>query len=185
MAYERKMMISAVAAMVLFAFSPSYAKNTKEAAPAPVPPQIAAAKKVFIANVNQDDLGAITDGPVLNGAPTRPYDEFYAAMKDWNQYELVSTPANADLIFEISWTFIDVEMPLDSKSPNPPADLGHLKVTIIDPATHVPLWGLQEHVRNAILQSNRDKNFEQAMTELVNNVKLLSSQPLAAKAASN
>lgn len=154
----------------------AFAKNTKTVPAAPVPPQITAAKKIFIANLGQDSYGTVADGPLLNGSANRTYDEFYAAMKDWNHYELVSSPANADLIFEISWTYTDIQESVSSSTIKAPTDLGRLKLTIIDPATHVPLWGFQEHVRDALLQSNREKNFEQGMADIVSDVKSLVSQ---------
>ena len=37
------------------------------------------------------------------GGPDRTYNEFYAVVKGSGSYELVSAPAGADLIFEISF----------------------------------------------------------------------------------
>ena len=33
------------------------------------------------------------------------YNEFYAAMKSWGRYELVSSPADADMVFEIRFAY--------------------------------------------------------------------------------
>lgn len=44
---------------------------------------------------------------------------------------------------------------------------------VIDPKTHVTLWNFTEYVRGAILLGNRDKNFDQAMTTIVNRMKIL------------
>jgi len=68
-------------------------------ATAPVPSQIMAAKKVFISNAG-------ANGPALyffkrTGDLQPHYDLFYLAMKNWGQYELVSAPADADLVLEI------------------------------------------------------------------------------------
>lgn len=175
--------LSAVIVLLLTGFS-AYAKDTKITPAAPVPPQIATATKVFIANTGGDNLGAITGGTVLSGLPSRFYDEFYAAMKDWGRYEIVSTPANADLILEINWSLLDIQEPLNAVSKTP-ADLGRLSLTIVDRETRITLWAFHEHVRNGVLLSNRDKNFELTMSDLVNDMKNLAPAAGAANKSSN
>jgi hypothetical protein len=64
--------------------------QTADVPAAPRPAQIVAAKKVFISNA-----GVGTD---------MTYDQFYAAIKGWGRYELVASPADADLVFEISFS---------------------------------------------------------------------------------
>jgi len=41
------------------------------------------------------------------------------------------------------------------------------RLVIRDVTTHQKLWGLTEHVPMAVLQSNRDKNFELALGRLL------------------
>jgi hypothetical protein len=41
---------------------------------------------------------------------------------------------------------------------------------IRDPKTNALLWAFTEHVHWAILQGNRDKNFDQALTRIVSDV---------------
>jgi hypothetical protein len=53
-------------------------------------------------------------------------------------------------------------------------------LVVIDPKTHVTLWNFTEYVRGAILLGNRDKNFDQAMTTIVNRMKILAVPPPAA-----
>ncbi|MFZ0277421.1 MAG: hypothetical protein WA254_21270 [Candidatus Sulfotelmatobacter sp.] len=135
------------------------AQQSKETTPAPVPAQIAAAQKVFISNAGGASLETVIDETVFNGGPDRPYNEFYAAMKSWGRYEIVSSPADADLVFEISWALTDTGLRLPV--------LGQLRLVIIDPKTRITLWNLTEYVRGAILLGNRDKNFDQAMNTVV------------------
>lgn len=45
---------------------------------------------------------------------------------------------------------------------NPQYD-SQFHLAIRDVKTHETLWGLTEHAQTAILQGNRDKNFEQAL----------------------
>jgi hypothetical protein len=141
------------------------AQQSKGPAPAPVPAQIAAAQKVFISNAGGESLETVIDETVFNGGPDRPYNEFYAAMKNWGRYELVSSPADADLVLEISWVLSDTGLRLPV--------LGQLRLVMIDPKTHVTLWNVTEYVRGAILLSNRDKNFDQAMNTVVARMKAL------------
>ncbi len=148
------------------------AQKSKEPAPAPVPAQIAAARKVFISNAGGATFEAIIDQTVFDGGPDRPYNQFYAAVKDWGRCSIVSSPADADLVLEISWTLSDTGLRLPV--------LGQLRLVVIDPKTHVTLWNFTEYVRGAILLGNRDKNFDQAMTTIVNRLKIL-MVPTAAK----
>src|SRR5229473_2529352 len=65
-------------------------------AAAPVPSQISAAKKLFIANAgDESDYFASKTGEVKGGID-RPYNQLYAAMKSWGKYQLVGAPADAD-----------------------------------------------------------------------------------------
>jgi len=53
------------------------------------------------------------------------------------------------------------------------------RLTILDPGTRVTLWTLTEHLQFAVLLGNRDKNFDQALAALVNDVKNIAGQPAA------
>jgi hypothetical protein len=151
------------------------AQQSKETAPAPVPAQIAAAQKVFISNAGGATLEAILDETIFNGGPDRPYNQFYAGMKSWGRYEFVSSPADADLVLEISWALTDTGLRLPV--------LGQLRLVIIDPKTHITLWNLTEYVRGALLLGNRDKNFDQAMNTVVARLKALTAPPPTADPA--
>jgi len=147
------------------------AEQFKAPATAPVPPQIAAARSVFIANGGGESLDTVIDQTVFNGGPDRPYNEFYAAMKGWEHYQIADSPAAADLVFEISWNLSDTGLKLPV--------LGQLRLLVIDPKTNVTLWTLTEYVRGALLLGNRDKNFDYAMTSIVNRMKALEGPALA------
>lgn len=140
-------------------------------AAAPVPPQVAAAHSVFIANAGGESLDTVIDQTVFNGGPDRPYNEFYAAMQAWGHYQIVSSPAAADLVFQISWNLSDTGLKLPV--------LGQLRLLVIDPKTNVTLWSFTEYVRGAVLLGNRDKNFDYAMTAIVNRMKALEGPAVA------
>lgn len=145
------------------------AQQSKGSAPTPVPTQIAAAQKVFISNAGGESFETVFDETVFNGGPDRPYNEFYAEMKSWGRYEVVSSPADADLVLEISWALTDTGLRLPV--------LGQLRLVVIDPKTHVTLWNFTEYVRGALLLGNRDKNFDQAMNTVVARMKALMPPP--------
>ncbi len=139
------------------------AQRPKAPAPAPVPAQIGAAQKVFISNAGGESFETIIQQTVFDGGPDRPYNQFYAAMKDWGRYELAPSPADADMIIEVSWALTDTGLQLPV--------LGELRVVLIDPKTHVTLWTVVEHVRGAVRLGNRDKNFDQAMNTVMRRFK--------------
>src|ERR1700746_3771205 len=74
--------------------NPTPEASKAKPAPAPVPAQITNARKVFVANGGGENL--------YKGGPNHAYDEFYGAMKDSGQFELTGSPAEADLVLEIS-----------------------------------------------------------------------------------
>ena len=173
----RKISLSSfsVAITILGLIAVSSAQQPKVVPPAPVPPQIAAAQKAFISNAGGESFESVIDQTVFNGGPDRPYNEFYSTMKDWGRYQLVSSPADADLVFEISWVLSDTGLRLPV--------LGQLRLVVIDPRTHVTLWNFTEYVRGAMLLGNRDKNFDQAMTVVVNRMKVLANPTAPAAGA--
>jgi hypothetical protein len=133
---------------------------------APVPPQIAAAKKIFISNAGGESFETVFEQLVFNGGPDRPDNQFYDAMKKWGQRELVSSPSDADLVFEISWILTDTGL---GRLPV----LGQLRLAMVDPRTRVTLWTITEYVRGAVLLGNRDKNFDVAMNVIANRAQTL------------
>ena len=166
---------ASMAACVL-AVVPARAQQGKNAAPAPLPSQIVNGRRVFIANAAPEVAF------LYNGGPNRFYNQFYAAMKSWGRYELVGSPAQADLVFEISSSnpFIGEQIYAQPAARRALTD-PQLRLTIIDPATRITLWAFIEHVEPALLQGNRDKNFDLAFASLVNDVRnVAGAPPLAA-----
>jgi hypothetical protein len=120
---------------------------------APLPSQVLAARKVFVSN---------GESTIATGVPNLVYDEFYAGLKNWGKYELVSTPAEADVVFELRFVF-PTSAPVDQE----------LRLQILDPRTHIILWPLMEHVKTANRDSTARRNFDDAMGALINDVKKL------------
>jgi hypothetical protein len=153
-------------AFLLLNVEPDAAQESQVVA-APIPPQILNAKTVFIGN------GGNQSTTEYSGGPDRPYNAFYAAIKIWGRYLLVSSPADADLLLEIH--FVLPAVPSVPKEPmvyDP-----QLRVIIREPKTHALLWTVIEHADWAMLKSNRDKNFDAAMGKLVTDLQALVNQP--------
>jgi hypothetical protein len=128
-----------------------------QAPAAPLPSQILTAKTVFISNA-----GADFDSNLWSGTPDRAYNEFYEAIKSWGRYRLVSTPNDADMVFEFSL----VGTPL----PN-----AQFRVVLLEPKTHVVLWTESEGIQLG-LKKTRDKGFDDAINKLIDDLKTLTSR---------
>jgi hypothetical protein len=128
---------------------------------APLPSQILTAKKVFISNA-----GSGVDEKLWSGGPAQPYNELYTAIKSSGQYQLAATPADADLVLEISFAdpLTDVGGSKDSGSTS--FTTPQLKLVLLDPTTHG--------------EKGRDQALADSIGKLVSDLKALTSQPAAA-----
>src|SRR5919198_272797 len=119
------------AALILGTVLPTFAQGqTKDA---PTPSQILAAKKVFISNVGAD-AEVITTFKRM-GQSRMPYERFYSEMKNWGRYELVSSPADADLVFEIRFL-----APISDCTGSFTTYTPQYTLSIVDVKTHFTLW---------------------------------------------
>jgi hypothetical protein len=151
---------------------PASGQQTKEAAAAPVPSQIVAARKVFIANAGADIVAQSTFKRA--GQPDQAYNHFYSAMQNWGRYELVAAPADADLVFEIRFTApLYYNGTLATYEPQ-------FGLNIVDAKTHFLLWSLAEPVEGAFRKATWLKNFDQGLDLLMGDLKKLSASSLAA-----
>jgi hypothetical protein len=155
----------------VFIVQPSLAQ-TNAPPVAPIPSQIASAHKIFIANGGD----ICFDAQKLGGAPNHAYNRFYADTKSSGRYELVGTPEEADLVFEVR---------LDC----PPGETGRVEsyngelwVSIIDPKAHVTIWTASEPVEGAFLTSTANKNLATASRALVSDLTGLAASPPASAA---
>jgi hypothetical protein len=175
MTIDRKATVLVFAlAMLLLTGPMCVAQKKAPAQSAPVPAQILAAKKIFIANGGGDE--SIYDEAAYTGGPDRLYDEFYAAMKTSGRYELVSAPGDADLILEVRLTIFQLQHVRVLSDDSPLID-SQFQLVIREPRTGQTLWGRTEHAQGAVLQSNRDKNFEQALAAIVADVQKIAGPP--------
>jgi hypothetical protein len=133
----------------------------QQPAGAPVPPAILSARTIFISKAS-----GYSFVPMVTA--DQPYNDFYAAMKDWGRYQVVGSPTDADLIIEIR---------LECASG--PCNWG-LEATILDPKTHAILWVCAETVQYAARIKTNPKNFDKSMAALVADLKALSGSAGAA-----
>jgi len=130
--------------------------------------QLTTARKVFISNGGDD--------PHFKGLGLgRSYNQFYAAMREWGRYELVSPPTEADVVLEVQ---------LASQLEQYGNDLRIvplLRLAILDPKTHTTLWVFMEELEtHGFVGAHQDAKFDAAMARIVSDVKgLMEQQPLS------
>jgi hypothetical protein len=135
----------------------------------PVPTQIRTAHTVFFTNA-----GADPNFPIDS---TQVYNQVYAALQSWGHYQLVSSPAEAELIFRLR--NVTTTTPVSGargtvSSIVTPA----FQLTIVDRQTMVPLWT----VTSPIMLKGRGDTLTRwenlSVTNLVSRLKVLSGQTL-------
>jgi hypothetical protein len=138
---------------------------------------------VFIANAGGDEPGI--DEPIFSGGVDRSYNQFYAAMKSAGRYELVGSPAEADLLFEIRFA-VNTSTTKVFKGDTIGSSLDpQFRLEIRDPKTNALLWAFTEHVQWAILRGNVNRNFDQASARIVTDVLALAARAVAATTPAN
>ena len=152
-------------------------KSSAPAPPAaPVPPQIAAAHTLFLSNA-----GAPPRYPV---DATRVYNDTYANLQAWGHYQLVSSPEQADLVFELS----EISPVTGYQNVSNGTNMGSHRVaihtpafvlTIRDPKANAVLWTITSPAylvgHNATFQNwlgISERN-------LISRIKTLTNQPLS------
>jgi hypothetical protein len=141
---------------------------------APVPGLITSARKIFIANMGADNFSQNAFKRLQD--PARPYNAFYAEMKSWNHYEIVDSPADAELIFEIAFS-----APIVGEGQSAVAYGPEFNLAILDAKTHIRLWTLAGPVDGAFRKATFEKNRSKGMSLLMEDLKKLST-PVAVRA---
>jgi hypothetical protein len=130
---------------------------------APVPALLLDAKRLFISNAGADS--GLFPHP-FSGDPDRAYNEFYANVMSWGRYQVVATPGEADLVFELR--LMAPNGPSNADKQKGASDpLPMLRLVIYDRPSHYVLWALTESIAPAALQKTHDHNFDEAIANLV------------------
>jgi hypothetical protein len=119
------------------------------------------------------------EGTAPSGVPDLTYNEFYAGIKSWGRYEIVSAPAEADVVFEIRFTS-QLGPTAVSGGQGGSGKYFQFRLVILDPKTRIVLWAFTESVPQAASHAASRKKFDDAMTAIVNDVKKLAGQVPAA-----
>ncbi len=152
----------------LLVLTPALAAQQTNSTAAPVPQQVLNARKVFVSNGGGSNyyIHLISDGP------NRAYNTFYRELKRTKRYELVNSPAQADLIFEIR-AIAPAESYNDTVYHN-----SQVVLTIRDPETSAVLWRERANVRFLGTKKQRDRQFDRAVAVLVDKLAMVTGQPL-------
>jgi hypothetical protein len=148
------------------------AQRTAAVIPVPPPPQISAAHTIFITNG-----GAPTAFTDYTGGANRLYNSFYSAIEQWSHYQIVNSPTQADLIFEItghasSSSYVGTD--------NLPYSVYQhaLVLRVIDPKANAVIWTMAANIQPKGLQGTRDKRFDAATIVLINQLRQLNGEQL-------
>ena len=164
-----------VGALLILSCSAAVAQQPS-GTPAPVPPAIASAAKIFISNAGAD--AGLFPQP-FTGDPSRGYNQLYLALKASGRYQLVDSPSDADLVLELRLTApygpSNANKAQGASDPRPMFTL-----TVYDRQTHYVLWTLTHTIEWAILQKTHDRNFDDALAAIVSQFEALSGKPASA-----
>jgi hypothetical protein len=106
--------------------------------------RVTAAKKIFLSNLGADRLFL----QFIPGGPNGTYDELYATLKQWGRFQLVDSPSEADLIFDIRSSTIGGEYVVPGGLATIARDTTGwfdpiFTLSIIDPSTHASIYSVQ------------------------------------------
>lgn len=137
----------------------------------PVPAQIASAHTLYLTNAGGDPNFPIDQH--------RAYSAVYAAMQNWGRYQLVNSPAQADLVLSLT----DVSPITDvvgydngTYSIHSPA----FQLNIVDARTNQVIWTITAPFGVKGRGKTYDRWVDIAVTNLVSRMKVLSGETLSA-----
>jgi len=154
--------------LLLILILPGFARpndKKKDIPVAPLPGIVVKAKKIFLSN---------------GGGSNLAYDAFYAKMKEWGKYEIVGSPAEADLIVELSFRVEDkgTRVWSSTNTYNKTTQVHSTQIvdpqlilTIYDAKTRNSLWSETDHRRLARREKNREKETVNSAQRLVDDLK--------------
>ncbi len=139
----------------------------------PVPPALLAAKSVFVSNAGGDS--GLFPAP-FSGDTNRAYAEFYSTLQSSGAFQLVSDPSQADLVLELR-LFAPYGPSNDNKQHGTADPRPMFRLAVYDRKTHYILWTVTQSVEIAFLQKTHDRNFDLALTEVLNQFLAVAGKP--------
>lgn len=164
----------AQACLLAFTLVPTLAISQQPAGSLPpVPPGLSAAKTAFLSNAGADS--GLFPQP-FSGDTNRAYAQFYSALQSSGAFQLVSDPSQADLVLELQ--LIAPYGPTNANKQYGAADPRPMfRLTVYDRRTHYILWTVTQSVELAFLQKTHDHNFDQALTDVLNQFLSIAGKP--------
>jgi hypothetical protein len=142
----------------------------------PIPRELVVAKTIFVSNAGSDS--GLFPSP-FTGDPDRPYTEFYTALKATGNFTLLGNPLGADLVLELR-----LFAPNGPTDPNKVAGasdpLPMFRLVVYDGKTHYILWAVTQSIAPVVGQKAHDKNFDTALTQVLNQFLKIAGKPPAA-----
>jgi hypothetical protein len=143
--------------------------------PAPIPAELLSARKIFVSNAGADS--GLFPHP-FSGDPNRGYNELFVDLHALIQFELVSSPAQADLVLELR--LVAPYGPTSPNKQNGAADpLPMFRLVVYDRPSHYVLWTFTNTVEVALKQQTHDRNFDEAVSNLVAGFQAITRAPRA------
>lgn len=140
----------------------------------PVPPALASAKTVFLSNRGADS--GLFPSP-FSGDTNRAYGQFYSALQSSGAFQVIDDPSLADLVLELQ--LVAPNGPTNANKQNGAADPRPMfRLTIFDRKTHYVLWTVTQSIGLAVLQKTHDRNFDDALSEVLNQFLAVAGKPL-------
>ncbi len=151
------------ASVCILSLTATVAAAQSAVAPGPVPPAIAAAKRIFVSNAGADS--GLFPEP-FSGDTGRGYNQFFAALKATGEFELVPDPSEADLVLEIQ--LMAPDGPTSGNKQNGASNpVPEFRLVIYDRKSHYILWTLTKSIGVAFKQRTHDRNFDDALAGIL------------------
>jgi hypothetical protein len=147
--------------------------------PPPPPPlsvisQVTAAKKIFLSNGGVDDIF----DHFIPGGPNGSYNELYVSLKQWGHFQLVDSPSQADLIFEIRSTVIVGQYVVNGGNANIATDTTEsytpiFTLSIFEASTHASIYSIRMLAGRGSNKAKGAIAFTQSIGVLTDKIKAL------------
>ena len=158
---------SLLCALLFLAAAPCLPAQQAASQPsAPLPAALLSAQKVFIANGGAEPVLARDFSNA--GLTNEPYTSVYAALAGWGHWQIVASPAGADLVLVVS-----ADATPDTYSKGVPSYDLDLTVRILDGKTRILLWTLRQPLEGAIRKATFQKNYATCVAGLITQLKQL------------
>lgn len=129
------------------------------------PTDFAVAQTAFVASAGAPSLGS--KEKLVVGML---YPDFFQQLTAWNKYRLINSPQNADIAMEIS-----LQQTVSDVINGSAASAAYVRLDIRDVKTRTLLWSLDEPVNGAFREKTLQHNVDDAVTQLMTDLKLLAA----------